>query len=392
VIAQYILVPRHGFPTIPIEQRRCSMAMALAAALPAPLDKACSALGLPHEKDRDGQRLMRRMTKPLPGGGWIEDAASREQLYAYCRRDVEAERALYRVLPPLTADEQQLWELDATINSRGFYTDGALLDAAAQVVAEATAARQAEFERLTGLDSVNKTEKLITWLGKRGCAVTDVQKGTLKAALRRKALTPEVRRAIELRLELAHASAAKVEALRAWRGSDGRVRGTLQYHGAGPGRWTGRGPQPQNFKRDGENIASKVAAVLDGGTGLESPVEAIGDIARAMICAAPGHWLLIADFSGIESRVLAWISGQQSKVDAWRQFDQTGDPADDPYVQIATRCGLTGEGARDIGKVIDLAFGFGGGIGAWKRTAPEDDTTDDGHGQALQGNVEGCAS
>jgi hypothetical protein len=86
---------------------------------------------------------------------------------------------------------------------------------------------------------------------------------------------------------------------------------------------------------------------------------------------------MVADFSGIESRGLAWISGQQSKIDAWSRFDQTGDLADDPYVQIAARCGLTGEGARNIGKVIDLAFGFGGGIGAWKRTASEDDETDD---------------
>jgi DNA polymerase len=377
LIARHILEPRHGFPAVPIERRRCSMAMALAAALPAALKNANPALGLPFVKDAAGQALMRRMAKPLAPGIWIEDSASREQLYAYCRRDVEAERALYRVLPPLTAEEQKLWELDAVINARGFHTDGALLDAAHQVVTKAGTALQAEFREITGLDSTNQTAKLIAWLAARDCIVKDVQKGTLKHALRRKGLAPEAKRAIELRLELAHASAAKVEALRAWRGADGRVRGTLRFHGAGPGRWTGFGPQPQNFKRDGEDITGKIAAILAGGAGLESPVEAVGDITRAMTCAAPGHRLMVADFSGIESRVLAWISGQQSKVDAWQRFDETGDPADDPYVQIAARCGLTGEGARDIGKVIDLAFGFGGGIGAWKRTAPEDDETDD---------------
>jgi DNA polymerase len=376
-IARHILEPRHGFPAIPIERRRCSMAMALAAALPGALDKAVAALSLPYTKDQAGQALMRRMARPLPGGGWIDDPASCEQLSAYCRRDVEAERALYRALPPLTADEQRLWELDARINLRGFFTDGVLLDAAHQVVTKAEAALQAEFSAITGLKTTNQVDKFITWLGDHGCAVTDAQKSTLKHALRRKGLAPEVRRAVELRLELAHASAAKVEALRAWRGADGRVRGTLRYHGAGPGRWTGHGPQPQNFKRDGENIGAKISAVLEGGDGLSSPVEVVGDIARAFIVAPPGHRLMIADFSGIESRVLAWVSGQASKVNAWAEFDRTGCAADDPYVRIAHRCGLTGDDARDIGKVIDLAFGFGGGIGAWKRTAPEDDETDD---------------
>jgi DNA polymerase len=90
------------------------------------------------------------------------------------------------------------------------------------------------------------------------------------------------------------------------------VRGALIFHGAATGRWVGRGPQPQNFKRDGEDVEGKIAAIMNGGTGLESPVEAVGDVARGMICAAPGHRLLVADFSGIESRALAWIAGQQS--------------------------------------------------------------------------------
>jgi DNA polymerase len=372
LIAQHILGPRYGFPHIPIERRRCSMAMALAAALPGSLEKVIEALGLPYPKDKAGQALMRRMAKPLEGGGFIQDPASRERLNAYCRRDVEGERAVDKALQPLTAAEQQLWELDARINERGFHTDGALLDAAHQVVAAAEAALQAEFQAITGLKSTNQTSKLVGWLDAHGCTVTDVQKGTLAHALRRKGLDPQVRRAIELRRQLAHASAAKVEALRAWRGQDGRVRGTFRFHGAGTGRWTGHGPQPQNFKRDGENIEAKIAAVLAGGTELESPVEAVGDIARAMITAAPGHRLERADFSGIESRGLAWVSGQQSKVDAWVQYDRSGDPQDDPYVRIAQRCGLIGESARAVGKVIDLAFGFGGALGAW-HNAPKDE-------------------
>jgi DNA polymerase len=186
----------------------------------------------------------------------------------------------------LTADEQKLWELDTVINARGFYTDGALLEAAHRVVTDAEATLQGEFRALAGLDSTNQIDKFVAWLAAQGCEIKNAQKATLSHALRRKDLAPEVRRAIELRRMLAHASAAKVEALRAWRGADGRVRGTLTYHGAATGRWVGRGPQPQNFKRDAEGTDAKVAAILAGGEGLNSPVEAVGDSARDDPCGA----------------------------------------------------------------------------------------------------------
>ena len=376
-IARHILEVRHGFPVIPIERRRCSMAMAYAAALPGSLEKVVEALGLPYPKDKTGQTLMRRMSKPLPSGGWIEDAASLERLYEYCRRDVEAERAVYKALPPLTPEEQRLWEVDAVINDRGFAVDGELLEAAHRVVTAAEVKLQAEFRELTGLDSTNQVAKFIAWLGAHDCVVTDVQRGTLHHALRRKGLGSAVRRAIELRLELAHASAAKIEALLAWRGTDNRVRGSLVFHGASTGRWVGRGPQPQNFKRESAGIDAKIAAVLGGGAGLESPVEAVGDIARGMIIAAPGHRFLIGDFSGIESRILAWISGQLSKLEQWAKYDRTGALADDPYYIQGRSSGLAEDIARAKGKICDLAFGYQGGIGAWKAQAPDDDPSTD---------------
>jgi DNA polymerase bacteriophage-type len=375
--AKSILEPRHKFPAIPIERRRCSMAMAYAAALPGKLEKAVEALGLPRQKDKAGQALMKRMSKPRPDGSWIEDAESLTRLCEYCRRDVEAERALSKALLPLVDDEQKLWVIDQTINARGFGVDGELLEAAHRIVTETEAKLQAEFRELTGLGSTNQTVKFIAWLGAQGCAVDDVQKGTLRHALRRKGLTPDARRAIELRLQLARVSAAKVEALLAWRGADNRVRGSLVFHGASTGRWVGRGPQPQNFKRDSEGTDTKIAAVMAGGAGLESPVEVVGDIARAMIVAAPGRRLMIGDFSGIESRVLAWISGQQSKLDQWSKFDRTGAQADDPYYIMGRACGLAEDIARAKGKICDLAFGYMGSLRAWKNQAPDGDVSTD---------------
>jgi DNA polymerase len=383
VIEQHIMSPRYGWPLVPIERHRCLQASALSLALPASLDGAAQALGLEHKKDAGGRRVMLQMAKPRKprkdedptGVYWFDDEERRQLLFQYCRQDTAVERELHKRIGFLGDSEQAVWELDAAINDRGFYTDGALLEAAYKLVTGAEAAAQMEFRELTGLGSTNQIDAFIAWLAARGCEVKDATKGTLAHALRRNGLAPEVRRAIELRRQLAHASAGKVESLLAYRSDDGRVRGTLKYHGAAPGRWTGSGPQPQNFKRDTADADAKITAVMNGGDGLASPVETVGEIGRAMICAAPGHRLLVADFSGIESRVLAWLSRQQSKIDAWATFDRTGRAEDDPYVRIAQRCGLSGDCARDIGKRIDLAFGFGGSVGAWQRSAPEDDTT-----------------
>jgi DNA polymerase len=391
-IEQRVLAPRFGWPLVPIERHRCSMTMTLASALPGKLKAAAEALGIPRGKDVEGARLMRVMSRPRkprqgenPAGvHWHNDPEKFERLYAYCRRDVELERELFRRLPPLTDSEQALWVLDAQINQRGFHTDGQLLAAASRIAAAAGQAAQEELARITAgaLTSTDQVKALQTWLGEHGCEVKDLRKPTLGHALRRKGLNPTVRRVIELRIGAAHAAAAKIDTLLAWRDADGRVRGTLRFCGAGTGRWTGHGPQPQNFKRDGDGIEAKLAAVATGDLAhvqklYPQPLEIVGDIARGMICAAPGHRLLVGDFSGIESRVLASVSGQQSKLDQWTRFDRTGDPKDEPYYILGRNCGQSEESARKIGKTADLAFGYMGGAGAWDRLAPEDESSDE---------------
>jgi DNA polymerase len=389
-VEERILHPRYSWPIFPLERRRCAMTMALASALPASPEGAAEALGLPVRKDAEGARLMRLMSRPRKprknedptGVYWHDDPEKLERLYAYCRNDVEVEHRLFERLGPLIADEQLLWQLDARINSAGFFTDGALLEAASRIAAAADQAAQDELARITNgaLTSTDQVAALQAWLAEHGCEVKDVRKSTLRHALRREDLNPAARRVIELRLGAAHAAAAKVDALLAWRGADGRVRGTLRFHGAGTGRWTGHGPQPQNFKRDGDGIEAKCQAIATGDlahvAGLyPQPLETVGDIARAMICAAPGHRLIIGDLSGVESRITAWVSDQRSKLEQWDKFDHTGKLEDEPYYLIGRACGRPEETARAIGKTADLAFGYMGGPGAWDRLAGEDDTS-----------------
>ena len=392
-IEERILAPHYGWPIVPIERHRCTMAMASASALPAKLKTVAEVLQLSARKDDDGARLMQQMArprKPRPGEDpngiyWNDEPEKLEGLYAYCKQDVEVERELYHRLPPLIDGEQALWVFDVGVNQRGFHTDGALLQAASTIAAAAGEAVQAELVKITAgaLTSTDQVAAILAWLADHGCEVKDVRKPTLRHALRRKDIDPVARRVIELRLGAAHASAAKVDTLLAWRDAgDGRVRNTLRFHGAGTGRWTGSGPQPQNFKRDADGMAAKVAAISTGDLAhvakqYPQPLEIVGDIARAMICAAPGHRLLIGDFSGVESRVLAHVSGQQSKLDQWAKYDRTGDPKDDPYYQLGIGCGQPEDTARSIGKTADLAFGYMGGPGAWDRLAPDDDASSD---------------
>jgi DNA polymerase len=193
-----------------------------------------------------------------------------------------------------------------------------------------------------------------------------------------------VHRVLELRLGGAQAATKKIDALLARAGDDDRVRGAFRYHGAATGRWAGDGFQPQNLKRPVvDDLAAAIDAIATGNYQhvkklYPRPLSVIGDCSRSMITAAPGCLLIGADFSSIESRVLAWIAGERWKVDAYRRFDATRDPRDEPY--CATACEIfrvppgsytKGSPERSVGKTCDLAFGYQGGLNAWRKFEPD---------------------
>jgi DNA polymerase len=392
LITTHIMGPRYGWPIVPQDRRRCSQAAALALALPAKLETVAEALKLEHRKDESGHRVMLQMARPRRARQnedpdkihWFDDADRRQQLYAYCRQDVATERALHQHIGGLSPEERALWVLDAVINDRGMHIDGDLLDAAIGIARAASDDISRELRSITcgAVDGVNQTGRLMRWLADHGCTVSDVQKATLGRELTRNDLPADARRVVELRLDGAHAAAAKLETMRAWRNTDGRARGTFRFHGASTGRWTSFGVQVQNMKRPlVEDMGAAIAAVsrrdLDQlRRQYAQPMSVVGDLARAMICAAPGHRLIAADFSGIESRLTAWVSGQQSKLDQWAKFDRTRRPEDEPYFITGTKTfGFAQEQARTPGKTGDLAFGYMGGVGAWRKLAPADDAS-----------------
>src|SRR5215831_5346305 len=393
LIEQHIMAPRYGWPLIPIERHRCTQAATMALALPVKLGDAAVALGLEHQKDEAGRRLMLQMSRPRKprkgedanGIHWANDPEKIERLCAYCKRDVETERAAQKRVGFLPAAEQKAWQLDASINDRGIFLDGRLLDGALRISSELEAEIDCEIAEVTGgaVTTINEVARLIAWLREHGCEVADVRKKTLQAALANGALAPEVRRAMELRLAGAHAAARKLHTMQAWRGIDGRARGGLKYHVASTGRWGSWGMQLHNLKRPTtDNLGAAIAAVSTGSlqsvkAQFTDPMSVIGDLGRAIVCAAPDHRFLAADFSGVESRLTAWLSGEQSKVNQWARFDASGNPKDEPYYLLGIKLGLPEETARAIGKVCDLAFGYMGSVGAYRALDHKTTLTDE---------------
>ena len=394
-MATRILTPRHGWPEIPLAKQRCSMTMALACALPAALDNLAKALKLPFQKDTDGYRLMRRMSRPRrphknedpDGTYWIDSPKLREGLHAYCKRDVLIEREAYRRLPPLPPSEQELWELDAIINEAGFFVDCALTIAARDLTRAEQTALNTEIAQLTDgeITSINQVEKIKDFVRRHGHTIESLTRRSTSQILRHNP-SNVVRQLLELRQIGARASTRKFNTLLASVDTDSRLRGTLRFHAAATGRWSGARFQPQNLKRpETKDLDAAVDAILAGDAAkvreLGAPLTIVGDISRAIISAPPGYMLAGGDFSAVESRVLAWYADEKWKIQTYANYDRTGDPKLEPYCVLASQAlkrevTSDDESGRGFGKTYDLSFGFGGGVGAWRRFDNSDTHTD----------------
>lgn len=377
---------RAGFPTLTTSQMRCTMAMAYAMGLPGSLDDAAAAVGLEYRKDAKGGRTMLQLSKPrrVEDDGtvvWWDDPDKFEMLYAYCKQDVEVERALHHRLMELSPGEQALWLLDQEINDRGVRVDLDAIERAIDLAdAEAKRLNRAMVAVTKGaVATCTATGQLTDWLRWRGVDTEGVAKDQVAWLLGHDKLPNDVRRALLLRQEAGKSSVAKYKKMRDLAGSDGRMRGLFQYHGAATGRWAARGAQLQNLPRpallhDPAEVEDAVAH-FDDPAYLEiaygTPLNVLSDCIRGMLVPAPGHEFVTCDFSNIEGRVLAWLAGEAWKLDAFRAFDAGFGP--DLYMVAASRiqrCSIDdAKPHRQIGKVAELALGYGGGVGAFKTMA-----------------------
>jgi DNA polymerase len=231
--------------------------------LPLDLDKRSIILRLAVQKDRVGSALAKALSKPDKKGNYDRSAATLIRVDDYCDQDVQGEIEDFNKLGYLPPDERRVWLLDQRINERGIKLDLPFITAAQKIVREASVPLLGEFSKLTGGLKPTQVEKFMGWMEERGTRLPNLQKETLAALLGSEEdddgeyeldggdieLSEDVHRALSIRQLVGSASVKKLARMDQCVCFDGRARGTMQYHGAGPGRWAGRLFQPHNFPR-----------------------------------------------------------------------------------------------------------------------------------------------
>ena len=361
---------------------RCSMVWCEYLGLPHSLALAGEALGLEKQKMKEGKKLIRffccpaepALTNGMSGRNlpW-SDPNQWAEFVAYNRRDVETECAIKERLANYPVPES-IWEqyaLDQKINDRGIRADMKLVSGAAEMDRESTAALSAELSRLTALTNPNSVAQIRAWLAQHGTEVQDLSKKQVKQLLL--SADEEIRPVLLLRQQLAKSSVSKYRAIRDTVCSDGRVRGMFRFYGASrSGRWSGQGVQLQNLPQNhlpDLNDARNLVLRRDGemvNLLYDSVPDVLSELIRTAFVPAPGKKFIVADFSAIEARVIAWLAGE-----TWRSevFASGGDI----YCASASRMfgvpvekhGINGH-LRQKGKVAELALGYGGSVGALK--------------------------
>jgi DNA polymerase len=327
------------------------------------------------------------------------------ELYAYCKQDVAVETALDKALPPLSDFERRVWELDQEINVRGIPVDVDAIHAACELLRQAERVLCAEINALTGgaVDSPTKRDALLKWILSQGVAMDGLTADEVDEQLdSNPPPPPQVRRALEIRKALSSTSTKKVWAFANRVTAAGRIHGSLVYGGADRTlRWAGRGIQPHNFPRPDapvrldasgryglKGVKAKwnedttdqfIAHLIEVGgdyvalsTRWGDPLKALSAALRGFICAPAGSVLVGSDYTAIEAVVLAVLAGEEWRVDVFNGHGKiyetsaakiTGRTLED-YAAYKKEHG-DHHPDRALGKLAELASGYGGGVGAW---------------------------
>lgn len=361
---------------------RCTMVWSAYMGLPLSLEGSGSVLGLEKQKLLEGKDLIRYFCKPCnpttTNGGrsrnlQVHAPDKWSEFKSYNLRDVEAEIAIQEKLSKFPVPEE-VWNeyhLDQEINDRGVSLDMPFVNEAIKMDSRSRSELLQKMKRLTNLDNPNSVAQMKNWLSDQGLETDSLGKKVVSELIQ--TAPPDLKEVLELRQSLAKSSVKKYSAMENAVCADGRARGMFQFYGANrTGRWAGRIIQLQNLPQNHLPDLEQARALVRCGNfdALEmlydSIPEVLSELIRTSFIPTAGRKFIVADFSAIEARVIAWLAGEK-----WRQ--QVFESGDDIYCASASQMfgvpvekhGVNGH-LRQKGKIAELALGYGGSVGALK--------------------------
>lgn len=362
-----------------------TMVLAFRHALPGSLAAQCEVLGVSEDlaKDKRGKALIQRFCKPTPKNYKVRryDKTTHPQEWrefvAYAKSDITSMREVFYKIPTWgnSAFEDAVLAVDQRINDRGFYVDTALANAAIEAVKKHKAELQAEAAEkwgssLTGAAFIPTLQALAPAFD-----IPNAQKSTLNDLLADEDLPDDARTLIEMRLGASSTASTKYNPLLLGLSRDGRRRGCIQYGGASRTlRFAGKGFQPQNLARgyfSGDELDGGISMLLRGRAHWLYDVSKLtASTVRGCIVPTPGNKLVVADYSNVEGRGLAWLAGEQAALETFRSgLDIYCVTAGKMFGMDPANIKEHRKDLRQIGKTCELALGYSGGVGAFVNMA-----------------------
>lgn len=365
-----------------------TMIQAYRHSLPGSLKLLCPIFKIDQDKAKlkEGDKLIQLFCKPLPKNRKLRRAAKQthpeewQRFIEYARKDVEAMRELYKIMPIWnnSDEENTLWNIDQKINDRGFCIDLNLAKSALRAFENEKEINNRKTVEKTNnkVQAATQRDKLLHYINETfNMKLTDLQVATVNRLLHIDGISNELREILNIRLQSSKTSVSKYRRALQSVSKDGRLRGTLQCYGAyRTARWSGRIFQPHNMPRPtfGKDIIENGIALLKSDCAdlyFENVNELCASSLRGLIVSSKGCKLVVSDLSNIEGVTLAWLAGEQWKIKAYKDIF-SGKALYDMYeLTYSKTFGIRPEDVTDdqrqMGKVLELAMGYGGGVGAF---------------------------
>lgn len=369
-ICQY----KYGWPGFPVTKWRDSMALANRYSLPGSLADAGHVMNVAVQKSKRGTALIKKICVPTPYGtrpklGVNFTLKDLQDFADYCRQDIDSTYALLQSLPSscLTDKEQRYWEITQIMNFNGLPIDEQASKVILSYLNDFVEELSQQVPLLTRgqVNKVTEVKKLLTFIQNQGVNMPDMTAATVEKFLKTD-LPPVVKELLELRQMLGRSSTAKYIKMQSML-HKGRVHGNLQYWGTHTGRWAGRGLQIHNLPRASVKDPEAIIQKFLNYEPVDDAVQVAKALIRPMICAPPGHKLIVSDYSSIENRLLSWLADDQDELELFR----TGG---DQYVSMASflynaKPEDVTKAQRQMGKIIVLGCGYGMGAKTFAATA-----------------------